>query len=157
MKDRIRQLQEAHHMAQNTFANILGIAPATLSNIYNEKTKPTLNIVDSIKSKFPHVNVEWLMYGTGKMFLDEKDGADDHASSTPQGPSVGAEPSLFDSVEPQGAPATPQRAARPAYRQPQQPQLAGADIVYKDPVRRKITEIRVFYDDQTFESFVPKK
>lgn len=39
-------------------------------------------------------------------------------------------------------------------RQPY-PQASIAPVI--SPVSRKITEIRVFYDDQTWESFVPKK
>ena len=40
-------------------------------------------------------------------------------------------------------------------QQPKSP--VHTDIVYKEKERRRITEIRVFYDDQTWESFVPKK
>jgi len=31
------------------------------------------------------------------------------------------------------------------------------NLNYFDKTKRQITEIRVFYDDQTWESFVPKK
>ena len=31
------------------------------------------------------------------------------------------------------------------------------DLVFRESERRCITEIRVFYDDQTWECFVPKK
>ena len=30
-------------------------------------------------------------------------------------------------------------------------------VKYMDKQQRKITEIRIFYDDQTWETFVPKK
>ena len=51
MKDRIRQIMEAQHMTQQTFANFIGINAASLSSIFNERTRPTLNIVEAIKSK----------------------------------------------------------------------------------------------------------
>ena len=35
--------------------------------------------------------------------------------------------------------------------------IAQAAVKYVDKPQRKITEIRIFYDDQTWETFVPKK
>ena len=48
MKDRIRQLMEAQHMNQQTFATFTGIATASLSSIFNGRARPTLNHVDAI-------------------------------------------------------------------------------------------------------------
>ena len=39
MKDRIRQIMESQHMTQQVFADFIGLAPATLSSIYNERTR----------------------------------------------------------------------------------------------------------------------
>ena len=77
MKDRIRQLMLHQHMSQQTFADILGLSPASLSSIFNDRTKPTLNHVDAIKKKFPSINLDWLMYGNGPMFLDDSSQNDD--------------------------------------------------------------------------------
>ena len=59
MKDRIRQLMLAQHMNQQSFAEVLDISPASLSSIFNDRTKPTLNHIDAIKSKFPSINLDW--------------------------------------------------------------------------------------------------
>ena len=50
MKDRIRQIMEAQHMSQQTFANFIGINAASLSSIFNDRTRPTLNTVEARKS-----------------------------------------------------------------------------------------------------------
>lgn len=50
MKDRIRQLMEDQHLTQQNFAQMIGISTATLSNIFNGKTNPSLSIVDGILS-----------------------------------------------------------------------------------------------------------
>ena len=76
MKDRIRLIMEAQHMTQQTFANFIGINAASLSSIFNERTRPTLNIVEAIKSKIPNLNTDWLMFGHGQMFNDEKAAGD---------------------------------------------------------------------------------
>ncbi len=156
-------------MTQQTFANFLGMAPATLSSILNERTKPTLNTVEAIKSKFSNISTDWLMFGKGPMFLDGQ--ADGGTSSTPQGVTHGEQMLDFGDADGPGnaavaADATqmPGGAAWSGAEQRnraggQQHQYGGvrADIVCKDKGARKITEIRVFYDDQTWESFVPKK
>ena len=64
-------------MSQQTFANFIGINAASLSSIFNNRTKPTLNTVEAIKSKIPNLNTDWLMFGHGSMFeSDDKVDAD---------------------------------------------------------------------------------
>lgn len=71
MKDRIRQIMESQHMSQQTFANFIGMSAASLSSIFNNRTKPTLNTVEAIKSKMPRLSTDWLMFGRGSMFIDD--------------------------------------------------------------------------------------
>ena len=71
MKDRIRQIMESQHMTQQVFADYIGVGAATLSSIFNDRTRPTLNIVESIKKKIPNINTDWLMFGSGDMYLTQ--------------------------------------------------------------------------------------
>ena len=143
MKDRILELMKSQHMTQQTFANFLGIAPATLSSIFNGRTRPTLNIVEAVKSKLPGVSTDWLMFGTGSMYRDEEN------SSTNENLIAGVSP--FEPVLDFGvSPATPSVDGG----QKNSPKEVVKII---DKPQRKITEIRIFFDDQTWESFVPKK
>lgn len=148
---------ETQHMTQQTFADVLGISPASLSSIFNDRTKPTLNHVDAIKKKFPSINLGWLMYGQGPMFLDD-DSQDSVIPKSPQSqPSSQQQSDLF------GASSTPQTAIindhQPISRAlGQNPINAMQPVVkYADKQKRQITEIRIFFDDQTWETFVPKK
>ena len=154
MKDRIRQLMESQHMTQQNFSEYIGISSPTLSNLFNGRTQPTMNHVNAIKKRFPSINLDWLMFGLGPMFLVNHSGEDqgseavahtsneplldfDHPSPTPQNVFSESRNSL-------GVQSTPVRMDK-------------MDVKYVDKISRKITEIRVFYDDQTWESFVPKK
>lgn len=67
MKDRIRQIMEAKHLTQQNFASLIGISTASLSSIFNDRTKPTLNTVGAIKNTFPDISTDWLLYGVGSM------------------------------------------------------------------------------------------
>ena len=69
MKDRIRQIMESQHMTQQVFADFIGLAPATLSSIYNERTRPTISVVEAIKKKIPNISTDWLMFGSGDMYV----------------------------------------------------------------------------------------
>ena len=59
---------ESQHMTQQVFAEFLGMAPATLSGIFNDRTRPTLNVVEAIKKKFPDISTDWLMFGKEPMY-----------------------------------------------------------------------------------------
>lgn len=174
MKDRIQKLMETQHMNQQTFSQLTGINPATLSNILKDKTSPTLNQVTAIRRKFPSINLDWLLYGEGGMFMpvqgsdsqaDIPSGSSIDAASTPLSGMGQKSANLAEGVlEFVDAPEvqTPVNAApvsRPQQRVAtmQQQVRIPQNIGVMQNVSRKITEIRVFYDDQTWESFVPKK
>ena len=56
-------------MTQQVFADYIGLAPATLSSIFNGRTRPTLNVVEALKKKIPNISIDWLMFGSGEMYL----------------------------------------------------------------------------------------
>lgn len=172
MKDRIKQLMEAQHMNQQTFANYTGIGTASLSSIFTGRTRPTLNHVDAILEKFPNVNPLWLLKGIGGMMSAADDNVNAKDASQPESlngssnstvvsgkganqssATLSVETNLFanHNASHQGSNSRPNGNAKsPVGFQFEEEQ--------KTTVRqRKITEIRVFYDDQTWESFTPKK
>lgn len=146
-------------MTQQEFSDFLNIAPATLSSILRERTRPTLSIVDAIVSRFPDISTDWLLFGKGPMKRSAEGQTD---SSEPTERATESElafdfpetetPSQRQSTPPQSA-ATPNLFSQPRNAAPQ-PQQYVVKNVDKQP--RKITEIRIFYDDQTWETFVPK-
>ena len=157
MKDRIRQVMESQHMTQQVFADYIGLAPATLSSIFNGRTRPTLNVVEALKKKIPNINTDWLMFGSGEMYQNMAD----HSTPTP---SV-SENGIFDqspmldfeqnpSVTPQNLSQTTQN---PVAINKSRPEAVREDIKIIDKPQRKVIEIRVFYDDQTWDTFVPVK
>jgi len=151
MKDRVRQVMEMQHMTQQIFAGFIGISPATLSSILTGRTNPTLQIVTSIKNKIPNISTDWLMFGTGEMFLP-----DDQSSSTPP-PTTAVE----NRLEPMLDFGTDNTNSRPHVQhvatKPQMQNDKVETVNNLDKVQRKITEIRLFYDDQTWETFLPKR
>ena len=164
MKDRIRQIMESQHMTQQVFADYIGQSPATLSSIFNGRTRPTLNIVEAIKKKIPNISTDWLMFGAGDMYLPAPGSQSD--ASLPQGDDLFStdgmqnQQSLMLDFE-----ASPSMVPQNSASNPSQinsvkttrPEISSKEIKIVDKPQRKITEIRIFYDDQTFDVFEPKK
>ena len=155
MRERIKQLMTDQHLNQQSFAERLGISPASLSSIFNERTDPTLKHVDAIRKAFPQINLEWLLYGRGSMFLE--------SPASPSSPTGGLATDDSNGLLLDFAPDTPSSPVEPpVLRYPQKGQnlpLSPDTVIMKniDKLQRKITEIRIFYDDQTWETFLPKK
>lgn len=176
MKDRIRQLMLDKNMTQKTLASELCIAEATLSGIFNGRTRPTTLTVNAIHERFPEVNISWLMFGEGSMYTD---------SNMPQSLFPGEEPAPSDAVDnarevaalssgmavSEASPTLFDDGMRPATfashaivnKRPEnigspqtqcQPQIQYIEKYIDKPVR-KITEIRIFFDDGTYETFTP--
>ena len=145
MKDRIYQLMKQQGMSQKQFANELCVGEATLSSIFTGRTKPTLNIVNNIHVRFPEVSTDWLMYGRGDMYAGEvenvrpmtlsSDPADEAPASEPSFPSAPSEAVMGANLGVSGMP------------------LVRETIKFIDKPKRQITEIRVFFDDGTYETF----
>ena len=161
MKDRIRQIMESQHMTQQVFADFIGLAPATLSSIYNERTRPTLGVVEAIKKKIPNISTDWLMFGSGEMYVSSSAPADSLFPADDGGPSgvpIVHNPTLdFD----QSPSPTPRQSVQAPYSfnsvKSTRPEIERTEVKFIDKPQRRVKEIRVFYDDQTWETFVPEK
>lgn len=169
MKDRIYKLMQSRNMNQQAFSNFTGIAPAALSNIFSERTRPTLAHVELLTKAFPDLNLQWMISGEGEMFQSSNTSSSPSVSSvaeSQQSYSNTNAGSLFpnqatDKMADQLLPFSDDEPAKeivPNFHKqknavPQAPVQQVSPIVHN----RKITEIRVFYDDQTWESFVPKR
>ena len=156
MKDRIRQLMESQHMTQQTFSDFIGISSASLSSIFTGRTKPTLNTVEAIRSKFTKINLDWLMYGQGPMFKGQEADAASATSGMGTVHSAGSEGAL-DFSSPTAPSHQDEVLSTMASMEESPRNSVRTEVKYIDKPQRRITEIRIFFDDQTWESFVPKK
>lgn len=184
MEERIKELMEAQHITQQAFAEFLGISPATLSSIFSGRTKVTLNTIKAIKKKFPSLNYGWLLDGTGPMFNDGKPGDPSSATATPSSSSTGeAFIDFEDDPDSANANITPTPSDSVASEKPASASVqhnvegfkrrsasvsqentstlhSNSNVVAPkiiNNIRRSVSQILVIYDDQTCETFFPKK
>ncbi|MBP5630439.1 MAG: helix-turn-helix transcriptional regulator [Bacteroidaceae bacterium] len=151
MKDRISALMKHMGMSQKDFANEICISPGTLSSIFSGRNNASLNTLNNIHERFPEVNMDWLMNGNGEMFVSG-------AQVSPQ-MDAGEAGSLAASSSASGLPLQPGFAEHLSGSQQMHPQTSNLPLEGKmfDRPSRKIAEIRVFYDDGTFETFSAKQ
>lgn len=168
MKDRIKQIMDSLNLSQQDFATKLGISPSSLSNIFTGRSKPTNNHVQAIHKAFPSISINWLMFGEGNM-LEGRAASTDVARPTGEvpGSSDNSDDNDIIDIEPSFRHDDSLSLFRNSNGGDSSNNPSGGDAAAKAAppkvvtetkiVRPKIVEIRVFYDDQTFESFVPSE
>lgn len=180
MKDRIRQIMDTLGLTQREFAEKLQISEASISNIFTGRSNPTNKHVQAIHNAFPAINTNWVMFGEGNMLESQTMGQPvvgnqsigqaagstagdpDSYSSPLEGGSASQVQASADGADDAGSDegldlfsALSEQPAAAAARQGGDAKPAGKVVKETKIVRRRIVEIRVFFDDQTFESFVP--
>ena len=158
MKDRIREVMESLHKSQQEFAQHIEMAPATVSSVFNGRTKPSLAIVEAIKKKIPNISVEWLMFGTGHMYDTPTRQHDQNVQNV----SGSGELMMDFGFNDEDTTSTNDNNADSTGKNINSVKHTRLDNVHNevkhiDIAKRKVIEIRVYYDDQTFETFVPAK
>ena len=149
MKDRIIQIMQKEGLSNAEFAEKIGISTSSLSHIFNGRNKPSLDVVMRIHKACPYVNIEWLLYGEGEMEGGEPSNTptaqltQDHENPEK---STGS-PILFD-FRKENATETPVYTPKETVRE---------EIRYIEKPHPKITEIRIFFDNGTYQVFKPEK
>ena len=153
MKDRIAQIMQKEEMTAGQFAEKIGISPSSLSHILSGRNNPSLEVVTKIHKACNYVNLFWLLYGDGDMERPASAVTTDNSSIS--GISLFDESAFFS---PEG---TDERENRKEIA-PKTPLNEGKNVVheqirYIEMPTKKITEIRIFFDNGTYETFCPEK
>lgn len=155
IKDRIRMIMEREKVPPRVFAETIGVQQSTLSHILNDRNKPSLEVVMKVHQTYNYVNLEWLLYDKGEMMASTAN------TITPSTTNGDFQPSLFDessinspkeSITPENRKEIPLRSTENAPKE-----IVKQEIRYIEKPARKITEIRIFFDDNTYETFKPEK
>ena len=150
MKDRIIEFMNYLQMKPSSFANATNIKLATLSQILNGRNNPSLEVVTKIRTAFPYLSYDWMISGEGPMCKEE-----------PTLPFDENEGFKTDENREFTAERTDDTENRKDFV-PYQPQDQGKyalteEIRYIERPAKKIREIKIFFDDDTYETFVPQK
>ena len=67
MIDRIQQLMKTYELTAADLADALGTERSGISHFLSGRNKPSLAFITKLLEKFPDVNPDWLLLGTGTM------------------------------------------------------------------------------------------
>lgn len=177
---RLKIFLQENGISNSLFADNCGIPRPTLSQLLNGRNKKVSDeLIAKIHAAYPALNVMWLMFGDGDMFVPNANSSAGELSSQPGENSIefnnpnyasqnanrsttisfGVSADRQDyrdtraqapTPQPVFAPGMPQNVARPgAPKSPQRGAAAGGDS--------RVTLITVYYSDGRFQSFVPQE
>ena len=149
MKERIEEIMRSEGLSAADFADKIGINRSGLSHIINGRNNPSLDFVMKIHNVFPSISLDWLLDGKGEPYEGVSSKNDDNSEI------IFDDDSLFVNH-------SPEKREYRKENEVKQPVYTSKDIVkqeikYIDKPAKKITEIRIFFDDDTFEIFIPGK
>lgn len=139
MNNRLKQFLLAENITQAQFADNLSVVRASVSHVLSGRNNPSFDFIKAMMSKYPRLNIDWLIFGKGKMYKDSAQPSEDL---------------LFPVLEID----PPVRIAEsPTVAAPELPVQSSIDLNTLDNntqtsnKQRKVTKILVLFDDGTFQ------
>lgn len=150
IKDRFKMIMDREKLTAGAFAESIGVAQATISHILGPRNKyPSTEVILRLHQRYTDINLEWLLTGEGSM----SNNSNSAGSSEFDYPLFAENPeNLTD--EPSEMENRKEIALETVQNTPKE--IVKQEIIYKERPPRKITEIRIFFDDNTYETFKPE-
>ncbi len=70
MNNRLKQFLAAENITQAQFADNLNVVRASVSHVLSGRNNPGFDFIKAMMAKYPRLNIEWLIFGKGKMYKD---------------------------------------------------------------------------------------
>ncbi|MBQ7812317.1 MAG: helix-turn-helix domain-containing protein [Bacteroidales bacterium] len=70
MNTRLKQFLAAENITQSQFADKIEVVRASVSHVLSGRNNPSYEFIKAIMAKYPALNMEWLMFGKGRMYKD---------------------------------------------------------------------------------------
>jgi transcriptional regulator with XRE-family HTH domain len=149
MKERLLKFLEDESLTAAKFADEIGVQRSSISHILSGRNNPGYDFFQKVLKRYPQLNAEWLIMGTGRMNKAMQQASLFEVSpDSPQEEEIskvvaGISESLFKEKE---AP-TVQSAINPNFSHESVQSLAG----------RNIEKIIILYSDRSFKEYLPSK
>ena len=144
---------QKEEMSSVQFAEKIDISPSSLSHILNGRNKPSLEVVMKIHKACSYVSLPWLLYGEGEMETQENGSVSEESSIS--GVMMLDESPIFASNGAEDSENRKEMELRTPVYAPKE--IVREEVKYIEKPARKITEIRIFFDNGTYETFRPDK
>ena len=148
MNTRLKQFIAAENITQAQLADTINVVRASVSHILAGRNKPSYEFICGLMRSYPNLNIEWLLFGKGKMYKDSATQPTDLFGET-----IDIEEKTVPELE---IPAVQDQISLPQYT-PAPNGVTLNDIktlvneVQKPVTQRKLIKITAFFDDGTFQ------
>lgn len=68
VNERFKQLLKILNTTPSQFADAMGVPRATISHLLAGRNKPSLDFISKLHEAYPHINVNWLLFGELPIF-----------------------------------------------------------------------------------------
>jgi transcriptional regulator with XRE-family HTH domain len=167
MKTRLQQIMEREGLSPSKFAASIGIKRSAMSHYMTGRNDPGVDVLRKIYDKYPYVNLDWLLTGSGSMTKGIETGEQKRHETPPYLPK---QLGIFTDSEPTANPALPvippQSVPPPEYRKEtriitsrnmSKKTSAEQLMILQKNDTRSVAKIVLFYSDDTFETFIPER
>lgn len=147
MKERLLQLLDMEHLTPSKFADLIGVQRSSVSHILSGRNKPSFDFLQKTLKTFPGLNADWLMLGEGHMYehmgRESVDLFDQPAESS-ESEGIVAEEKETVSEE---IPVNPLSDELKRSMEGPEPDIRS----------KKLIQVMLFYDDDTFTTYKPSQ
>jgi transcriptional regulator with XRE-family HTH domain len=148
MKDRLLKFLEEESLTAGKFADEIGVQRSSISHILSGRNNPGYDFFQKILKRYPHLNAEWLITGSGKM------------TKTPQQASLF---NLDSEVENETHPIPDKLTNSESVKSTIEPASLPADsrlpggVIFEEQPAKKIEKVVILYTDRSFKEYLPSK
>ena len=151
IRDRFKMIMEREGLAAGAFAESIGASQATISHILSGRNNPSVEIMLRVHQRYEDINLEWLLTGKGNMSNSQE-------STQPLSNSIRDYPLFAENAKNPDASTNCAENRKETLLEStakREKSTVHQEIIYKERPPRKITVIRIFFDDNTYETFKP--
>lgn len=133
MNTRLKQFLSAENITQSQFADSINVVRASVSHVLSGRNNPSYDFIKAIMSSYPQLNIEWLIFGKGKMYKEKSE-----------------EILLFSDEPVENEPETvPYQIVEDihSYTKPE----SSLHTSPNEPQKRKVKKVIILYDDDSYQ------
>lgn len=149
MREKLLALMQNEGLKPSQLAEMLGVNPAGISHILAGRNKPGFDLLQKILRRFPRIDPDWLLLDSDRMY---RENFNIETQAVPIKPK-----DLFGSFQRTSENSSDAVGSFSGTTIPQPPSETGNDLSAQKSEAVRIERIVVFYSNQTFEYFLPKK
>lgn len=70
MNTRLKQFLAAENITQAQFADTINVVRASVSHVLSGRNNPSFDFIRAMMQHYPDLNIDWLMFGKGRMYKE---------------------------------------------------------------------------------------